>query len=92
MSEAFSVTLSAVAATGNITQIFPAHAAVGSGIVYRHPSKGCIFYMQFVGDGSNAGTIEAWDVNGEEGGANVNTATAITNAQMALWYRPERLA
>lgn len=33
-------------------------------------------------DGVNGGKLELWDVDGSDGGADVNTAAAITNAQL----------
>ena len=38
--------------------------------------------LQVETDGTNGGEIELWDINGKDVGADVDTATAITQAQL----------
>lgn len=83
---AFVQALTFVGATGNLTQVyFPgctAGAGTGaSGSQKRMPAGGTIFNAEVQPDGTNGGTIELWDIDGNDGGANVDTGTTITNAQ-----------
>lgn len=82
------ITLSAVAANGDLTQLYPASCTAGSGLLtsgtlVRSPCEGVLVNCQVEPDGVNGGEIQLWDVNGADAGADVNTATAITNAQLA---------
>jgi hypothetical protein len=88
MSTAWAdVALTAVAATGDLTQLFPTFAAVGSaattsGALRRRACEGTLLGCEVEPDGANGGELELWDLNGADVGANVNTAVAITNAQL----------
>ena len=82
------VELSAVAdKTGNLQQLFPNWVTVGtgattSGTLVRQACEGTLVNAQIETDGTNGGEFELWDLNGAEVGADVNTATAITAAQL----------
>lgn len=95
--EAWSgITLGAVAATGNLKQLFPTWALTGDvalgartpGQKIRRPMQGTLHSIQVRTDGTNGGYIEIWDVNGEDAGVDVSTPAitsttpAITNAQL----------
>jgi hypothetical protein len=78
-------------ATGDLTQLFPTWMATGvakasavNGDLIRKPTGGVLDFIQIQTDGTNGGIIEIWDINGEMIGANVSSATAITNAQLVL--------
>lgn len=86
--EGWVIPLTFVSATGNLTQIYPAWAAAGTapgsavlGDQIRQPIEGQLFSLQIQTDGSNAGTIEIWDINGADVGADVSSGTTITNTQ-----------
>lgn len=86
---AFVITLSAVTSTGNLTQIYFPGATAGdgtgvSGTQKRFPAGGLLFEAEVQADGTNGGVIELWDIDGNDGGADVDTATVITNAQMVV--------
>ena len=83
----WAVTLTQVAATGNLTQLYPVFCTAGAGAitqgeVVRRPCEGTINELLVSGDGSNSGTLELYDLNGNDGGADVDTLAAITNAQL----------
>jgi len=90
--EAWSgLSLSAVAATGDLKQLYPSWAPNGvsrasatNGQLIKGPVEGILYSVQIATDGANAGTIEIWDVNGDDIGANVSSLTAITDAQLVL--------
>lgn len=85
----FIVDLSAVVLTGVGTQIYyptctPGVAPSSSpGTQYREPIHGVLHSLEIEPDGSNGGELEVWDMNGRDGGADVNTAAVVTNAQIA---------
>lgn len=70
--------------TGDLKQLYPNYMSVGTTAVgnRRRPTDGRLFSLDVVPDGTNGGVIEIWDIDGGEAGADVNTATAITNAQL----------
>jgi hypothetical protein len=81
------ISLTAVAATGNLTQLYPASCTAGSGAttsgtLKRSPCEGVLVNCQVEPDGTNGGEIQLWDVNGADVGADVDTAVVITNAQL----------
>lgn len=83
----WSIDLTAVAANGNVTQLFPVWCTVGSvtttpGSLRRKTAEGVYKSMIITPDGVNGGKLELWDINGEEEGANINTAAVISNAQL----------
>lgn len=88
MADAWSgISLSAVTSTGNLTQLYPTWVSAGlttttAGSLRRHPCEGQLYSIQVKPDGTNGGIIEIWDLNGDDVGANVNTATTITNAEL----------
>jgi WD40 repeat protein len=83
--------ISAVAATGNATQLFPndtpatvstaAYPPAGGGLV-RRATAGVLQKLHIMSDGVNGGTLEIWDVEGVDRGAsnNVNDQLLLTNA------------
>lgn len=82
-----SGSIAAVAAAGNLTQLYPSTCTAGSGATtqgteVRRPCDGTLISCQVETDGVNGGKLELWDVDGSDGGADVNTAAAITNAQL----------
>lgn len=86
--EGWVVALTAVADNnGNLTQLYPPYAAAGaaapftSGATIRQPTEGQIYSLQIQTDGTNGGILELWDISGLEVGADVSSATAITNTQ-----------
>lgn len=87
----FVVALTGVGATGNLTQIYPTYAPAGAdpatatpAQLVREPCEGELIGAQFATDGTNGGTIELWDVAGDDGGADVSQAAVITNAQLTV--------
>lgn len=74
--------------TGALTQLYPASCTAGTGALtlgnlIRMPCEGTMVSLQVEPDGTNGGEIEIWDINGADCGADVDTATAITAAQLA---------
>lgn len=90
-SEAWSgISLASVAATGDLTQLYPTWCSAGVakssstvGQLIRRPMQGALHSIQLKGDGSHSGYLEIWDLNGEDAGVDVSSATAITNTQKA---------
>lgn len=88
--EGWAIDLTAVAANGNCSQLYPvwagaetALASATTGDTIRTPRGGTCSGLQVKTDGVNAGTIEIWDYNGQEDGIDVSSAATITNAQIA---------
>lgn len=84
------IALTAVAASGNLTQLYNASCTAGTAIAsanhgdtLRKPAGGHLLSAQVQTDGTNGGTIEIYDINGLEAGADVSAGTAITNSQLA---------
>jgi len=88
MADSWSgISLTAGASTGDLKQLFPTWFGTGdatnnTGDLKRKAVEGTLFYAQVETDSTNGGVIEIWDLNGEEAGANINTADAVTNAQL----------
>lgn len=89
MSQAWVASLAAVAATGDLTQLYPdfcptgtAKASASPGDQIRRPIEGKLHSVQLETDGSNGGLIQLYDIDGSEAGANVSSLEAITNAQL----------
>lgn len=89
MNSPWIVTLTAVLANGNATQLYPAYATAGvakssatPGQNIRAPSGGKVHSLRVIPDGTNAGTLEIWDANGEMIGADVSTAAVVTDTQI----------
>ncbi len=77
------------AASGNGQQLYPAWVSAGvnpatavNGETIRRPLQGAMHSIQIEPDGSNGGMIQIYDMDGSEAGANVSSATAVTNAQI----------
>jgi hypothetical protein len=91
--EAWSgIQLNAGTATGDIIQIFPTWAPLGQttlanrtpGLTCRVPRQGTLYSIQVQTDSLNGGTIELWDVSGDDIPVDVSTIPnpPITNAQL----------
>lgn len=78
-----------VASTGTVTQLYPDYATTGidpstatPAQQVRMPTEGQLISVQVASDGTNAGTLEIYDISGHELGINVSSATAITDTQL----------
>lgn len=85
--DAFTSALTAVTATGNLKQIYKPECTPGpgtgvSGTQKRQPCEGVAWNVEVKTDGVNGGTIELYDMNGADVGADVDTLDVITNAQL----------
>lgn len=85
--DAFTVNLTAVSSTGNLKQVYspkctPGAGTGASGSQKRQPNEGVLWNAEVKTDGTNGGTIEIYDINGADIGADVDTLDAITNAQL----------
>ncbi len=98
-TEGWVCPLTAVAATGDLTQLYPAWVTAGvakssssNGQLIRRPLQGALHSIQVENDGSNGGTLQIYDIDGGQNGADVSSATAITNTQLvaALAATPPR--
>lgn len=83
------VTTSMVAASGDVQQLYPNYAAVGADPAtatpadqVRRPCEGQLISLQVASDGTNAGILELYDINGSDLGINVSSATTITDTQL----------
>ncbi len=93
-TDAWVISVSATAvSTGNLKQLYPTWAAAGAdhsnpnalpatGAYVRCPTQGALHAISVQSDGANAGTLEIWDVNGADAGADVSSADVITNTQL----------
>lgn len=88
-TQGWVVPVTAVAATGIVTQLYPANCTAGvakagstNGQLIRRPLQGALHSIQVEPDGQNGGTIQIYDIDGGQWGANVSSATTITNAQL----------
>lgn len=89
MSESWVRTIDIVTETGDLTQLYPATctpgvnpAAATLGQWIRKPQNGALHSLQVMPDGSNGATVEFWDINGLDVGADVSSGETITNAQL----------
>ena len=85
--DSFTTSVTGVAATGNLKQVYSPFCTAGSGSTAtgtqkRRPVAGSLFLVEVQTDGVNGGTIEVFDINGELEGADVDTSDVITNAQL----------
>jgi len=84
--DTWPITLTGVAADGDGTQLYPAwcSAGVAAGAAgdKRRPVDGMVAELHILGDGTNAGTLQLYDMNGDDEGAEVSSAAAVTNAQI----------
>lgn len=89
-TDAWVITLDAVASNGDVTQLYPAWATAGAdragppatGAWVRCPTQGALHSLSVQSDGANAGTIQIYDIDGNDIGANVSSLAVITNAQL----------
>lgn len=91
--------ITAVASTGDLTQLYPAWVTVGvaktgstNGQIIRRPLQGALHAISVEANGTDGGVIQIYDIDGGQNGADVSSATAITNAQLvaALAATPPR--
>ncbi len=89
-TEGWVCPVTAVAATGDVTQLYPAWVSAGvakaastNGQLLRRPLQGALHSIQIQPNGSDGGTIEIYDIDGGQIGADVSSLTAITNTQLA---------
>lgn len=87
--DAWVITLTAVAATGNVQQLYPVWASAGTakgsavaGDLIRSPHNGALHAFSVQPDGANAGTLELYDIDGNDAGADVSSLDVITDAQL----------
>ena len=87
--ERWVINLQDVLSTGDLTQLYPDSAAVGiapstatPSQQVRHPCEGTLVALQVKTDGTNGGTLQVYDINGWECGADVSSLVAITNTQL----------
>lgn len=78
-----------IQAAANVTQLYPIYAPVGvapgsatNGQLIRMPTEGVLHSVQVETDGTNGGTIQIYDINGIEAGADVSSSDQITNTQL----------
>ncbi len=83
------VPVTIVAATGVVTQLYPDYATVGADPAtattaqqVRMPTEGQLISLQVASDGTNAGILELYDINGNDLGIDVSTTTVITDTQL----------
>lgn len=84
------VPLSIVTSAGDATQAYPVWATAGvdpasatPSQLVRCPCEGQLVSLQPETNGTNAFTLEVYDISGIELGINVSSASAITNAQLS---------
>jgi len=87
--EGWVCTLTGVAATGDVTQLYPVWASAGvdpasatNGQIMRYPCGGVLYNIQIETDGSTAGSLELYDISGAELGIDVSSADVITDTQL----------
>lgn len=82
------ISLSGVAANGNLKQLYPTWAPIGAvlpatvGQLTRYPRGGKLYGAQVKTDGTNGGIIELWDVNARDIGVDVSSSDVITDAEL----------
>lgn len=90
MAQAWVVTITGTEADGNLTQLYPENCTAESnpatanganGDKIRFPSSGNIISLSIKSDGTNAGRVELFDINGLDAGADVSSSNQITNEQ-----------
>lgn len=88
-TQGWVIPLTAVAATGIVTQLYPANCTAGvakagsvNGQLLRRPLQGALHSIQVEPNGTDGGTIQIYDIDGGQWGADVSSATTITNAQL----------
>lgn len=89
MAEGWVIEVTAVAADGNVTQLYPAWVSAGinpasatAGQTIRSPMQGALHSIQIQPNGTDGGTLEIYDISGIELGIDVSSATTITDTQL----------
>ena len=87
--ESWVITLTGVAADGNVTQLYPAKCSAGiapgsatNGQQIRRPCNGTLYNIQIKTDGTTSGSLELYDIDGAKAGADVSSLTVITDTQL----------
>lgn len=77
------------AATGTVSQLYPAWAVTGvapstatPSQQVRQPCEGQLVALQVCSDGTNGGVLELYDINGIDYGIDVSSAVSITDTQL----------
>lgn len=90
-ADSWVIATTAVVAAGDLQQLYPVWASAGvafagstNGQLIRRTSEGALHSIQIKTDGVNGGTLELYDIDGQEWGADVSSGTAITNAQLLV--------
>lgn len=89
-TDAWVIALPAAAAGGDVQQLYPVWAAAGAdksdppatGAWVRSPMQGALHAISVQSDGAQAGVLELYDIDGNDAGADVSSATAITDTQL----------
>ncbi len=83
------IALTIGSASGDLKQLYPDWAPSGAvpataqtGDQLRRPNQGQLTALQVETDGTNALTLELYDIAGDQVGADVSSGTAITHAQL----------
>jgi len=77
-----------ISSTGDLTQLYPSFTSAGSdaltlGALVRQPTDGVLLECAIYPVDAFGGILELWDLAGPlTGSTNVNSGTAITNAQL----------
>lgn len=86
---AWVVSVTGAASTGNVYQLYPSTCTPGvakagstNGQLIRRPLQGAVHSIQVETNGVDGGTIELYDIDGGDAGADVSSGTTITNAQL----------
>lgn len=81
--------LTIVSATGSVTQLYPDYAPTGVDPAtatvsqqVRMPCEGQLISLQVASDGTNAATLQLFDISGHDLGINVSSSTTITDTQL----------
>lgn len=89
-TEGWVCPITAVVATGDVTQLYPAWVSAGvakasssNGDLLRRPLQGALHSIQVEADGVDGAVIQIYDIDGGQFGADVSSATAITNTQLS---------
>lgn len=83
------LTLNAVVATGNLTQLYPASCTAGSGAstqgtLRRSPIEGNLYRAEIYPATGDGGVLELWDISGFITGATDNVDTGSTISQATI--------
>ncbi len=88
-TDAWVIAVAATASNGNVQQLYPVWAVAGtakasavSGDWIRSPLQGALHAISVQSDGTNAGTLELYDIDGNDAGADVSSLAVITDTQL----------